>query len=50
MRILFSTHPNIWSMKKKSIRPKLNKNQFQEAVAFYIKLSETNVSIDDKKI
>jgi len=49
-KYFFSTHPKIWTMKKKSIRPKLNKNHFQEAVAFlYIKLSESNVSIDDEE-
>ena len=49
-KYFFSTHPNIWTTKKKAIRPKLNKNQFQEAVAFlYVKLSESKVSIDDEE-
>lgn len=49
-KYFFSVYPKIWTMKKKSIRPKLNKNQFQEAVAFlYVKLSESNVNIDDEE-
>ena len=49
-KYFFSTYPDTWTLKKKTIRPKLNKNQFQEAVAFlYVKLSESNVNIEDEE-
>jgi len=49
-KYFFSEYPDIWTLKKKTIRPKLNKNQFQEAVAFlYMKLTESNINIEDEE-
>ena len=33
-KYFFSAYPDIWTLKKRNIRPKLNKNQFQEGLAF----------------
>ena len=47
-KYFFSEYPNIWTLNKRNIRPKLNKNQFQEGVAFlYSKLHASNIKIED---
>ena len=33
-RYFFDTYPGMWTLKKRNIRPSLNKNQFQEGLAF----------------
>jgi len=33
-KYFFNTYPNCWTLKKRNIRPKLNKNQFQEGIAY----------------
>ena len=32
----FMEYPNIWTMKKRNIRPRLNKNNFQESIGYLL--------------
>jgi len=46
----FKEFPEIWSQRKRNIRPKLNKNNFQEGVAYLmLKLNENNNKNGDKQ-
>ena len=43
----FMEYPNIWTLKKKNIRPRLNKNNFQESIGYLLsKINKNNKKLN----